>query len=329
VAVAVVADDVAEHVTDHGDRTMKKILSRSTLALAVSLAAFGLAPAAAQAPSKPAAATAAKASPAAQRTFASAEEAAKALVETLRAGDMKGVAAIIGPGSQGWIGSGDAVQDKEDLRRFLAAYDEKNALEAKDAGSFILAIGADAFPFAVPIVKNGGKWAFDARAGREEVANRRVGRNELDTIRTLRELVEAQRVYRTTDPDRDGVAGYARRIISSKGKKDGLYWPASPAEPASPLEALAALASAHGYATKASASPQPFRGYLYRMLTDKAASSFTVVAYPVKYGVSGIMTFAVNQDGAIHEKDLGSGTAALAAGITRYKPDKSWRKSGL
>ena len=171
---------------------------------------------------------------------------------------MKGLVALIGPGSEAWIESGDAVQDEQDRQRFLAAYDEKNALEAKGADRFILAVGADAWPFAVPIVNKGGRWAFDAKAGREEVANRRIGRNELDTIQTLREVVEAQRKYAATDPDGNGVADYARRLVSSDGKKDGLYWPASPAQAASPLEALAALAAAQGYARKAvRRSPSP------------------------------------------------------------------------
>ncbi len=323
---------------------MNTITRRLTLAVSMSLAAFALAPAAAQAPARPAAATPAKPAHAAvQRTFASPEDAVKTFVETLRAADMKGLVAIIGPGSEAWIRSGDAAQDEQDRQRFLAAFDEKNALEAKGADQRILAIGADAWPFAVPIVEKGGRWAFDAQAGREEVANRRVGRNELDTIQTLLKVVEAQRVYKATDPDGNGVADYARRFISSEGKKDGLYWPASPAVPASPLEALASLAAAQGYAHKASATPQPYLGYLYRMLTaqgkdapggassylagDKLVGGFAVVAYPVKYGVSGVMTFVVNQDGAVYEKDLGSATASVAGGMTHYNPDKTWRKA--
>jgi hypothetical protein len=316
---------------------MKRIARRLSLAVPLALAAVALASAAAQTPASLAAHARS------QRSFTSPEEAVKSLVDALRRGDMKGLVALAGPGSEAWINSGDAVQDKQDRQFFLAAYDEKNALEAQGVDRFILAVGADAWPFAVPIVNKGGRWAFDAKAGREELANRRIGSNELGTIRTLREVVEAQRKYAATDPDGNGVAGYARRFISSDGKKDGLYWPASPAQAASPLEALAALAAAQGYARKASAAPPPFHGYHYRILTaqgkaapggtrdylvnDQLTGGFAVVAYPAKYGVSGFMTFVVNQDGVIYEKNLGVATASAAATMSRYNPDSTWKRA--
>ena len=255
---------------------------------------------------------------------------------------MKGLVALGGPASKAWIDSGDAVRDAEERRFFLAAYDEKHALEEHGADRFVLTVGADGWPFAAPIVNKGGRWIFDAAAAREEVANRRIGRNELETIRALHEIVAAQRKYAATDPDGNGVADYARRFVSSDGKKDGLYWPASPAQPASPLEALAAMAAAQGYARKASAAPAPFYGYEYRILTaqgefapggahdylvkDKLIDGFAVVAYPAKYGVSGFMTFIVNQDGVIHEKNLAR--PRLAAGkMSRYDPDRTWKKA--
>ena len=320
---------------------MNTITRRCTLAIPAILAALMLTPAAAQGPVKLAAVAPTPA--AAQRTFASPEEAVKNLVDALRGADMKGLAAIIGPGSDAWIRSGDAVQDEQDRQRFLAAYDEKNALEAKGADQFVLAIGADAWPFAVPIVKKGSQWAFDAKAGREEIANRRVGRNELDTIMTLLAVVEAQRQYAAADAGGHGVPAYARRFLSSEGKKDGLYWPTNPGETASPLGPLADSALEQGYAGKASSSPQPYKGYYYRMLTAQGKDArggagdyvvkgqltrgFAVVAYPVKYGVSGIMTFLVNNDGVIYEKDLGNATASAAGSMTRYDPGTTWRKS--
>jgi hypothetical protein len=321
---------------------MMKIAHRLTLAVPLSLAAFALTPVAAQAPAGTT--TAASTKPAhasAQRSFASPEEAVKSLVDALRKADMKALVALGGPGSQAWINSGDAVQDAQDRQFFLAAYDAKNVLEANGADRFILAVGADAWPSAVPIVNMGGRWVFDAKAGREEVANRHIGRNELDTIRTLLEVVEAQRKYAAADPDGNGIADYARRFISSERKKDGLYWTASPVQAASPLEALAALAAAQGYSRTASAAPQAFHGYHYRLLTAQGKDApggardylvkgqltegFAVVAYPAKYGASGFMTFIVNQDGVVYEKNLGS--ASTAASITLYNPDATWRKA--
>jgi hypothetical protein len=323
---------------------MKKTTYLTSVAIVATLASFALVPAAAQSPAKPAAAASAKPAPSGkQRTYASAEEAVKSFVDAVRATDLKALAAIIGPGSEAWITTGDAVQDEQDRKRFLAAYDEKNALEKKDENSVILAIGPDAWPFAVPIVKKGSQWAFDAKAGREEITNRRVGRNELDTIQTLRAVVEAQRKYAAADADGNGVADYARRFMSSEGKKDGLYWPAKAGEPASPLETLVELAAAEGYGKKASSgAPQPYRGYYYRMLTaqgkdapggakdylakDKLTGGFAVVAYPSKYDVSGIMTFMVNKDGVVWQKDLGKATSHDAEKLKSFNPDKTWAK---
>jgi hypothetical protein len=318
---------------------MMKIAHRLALAVPLSLAAVALTPVAAQTPATTtASATPAPASP--QRSFASPEEAARRLVEVVRKADMKALVALIGPGSGAWLKSGDAVADTQERRFFLAAYDEKHALEARGADRFVLAVGTDAWPFAVPIVNQGGRWAFDAEAGREELANRRIGRNELDTMRTLRQLVEAQRRYHGADPDGNGVADYAVRLISSEGRKDGLYWPANPSQPASPLEALAALAVAQGYSSRAGAAPQAFHGYFYRILTaqgkdapggardyrvgDRLTGGFAILAYPAKYGVSGFMSFIVNQDGVIYEKDLGANTGAAAAKMVIYNPNSAW-----
>jgi hypothetical protein len=324
---------------------MKNATDLIAVAVSAALFVFALTPAAAQAPAQPAATASAKPAPTrAQRTYASPEEAVRSLVDVIRAADAKALAVIFGPGSEAWITTGDAVQDEQDRKSFLAAYDEKNVLEKKDAGAIILAVGADAWPFPVPIVKKGSQWVFDAVAGREEITNRRVGRNELDAIQTLRAVVDAQRKYAATDAAGNGAAEYARRFISSDGKTDGLYWPTKAGEPASPLGPLADVAAAEGYSKKASpASPQPYRGYRFRMLTaqgkdapggaadylvkDKLLGGFAVVAYPVTYGVSGIMSFLVNNDGVVYEKDLGSATASAAGGMTRYNPDKSWNKA--
>jgi hypothetical protein len=279
-----------------------------------------------------------------QRTFATPEEAAKALVEAVKAGDAKALIEIVGPQSKSWIFSGDKVKDAEDWKRFAANYEEKNAIVKDGDAKAILNVGKDDFPFAAPIVKRGGKWAFDAEAGREEAINRRVGRNELDTIQTLLAIVDAQREYAAADADKNGLNDYASRFISSEGKKDGLYWPTKAGEPQSPLGPFVAQAVREGYGKRAkTGQPQPFNGYYFRLLKGQGASApggkydyevkgklfggFAVVAWPAKYGVSGVMSFLVNHDGVVYEKDLGASTPSVAAKMTSFDPDKTWKKT--
>jgi hypothetical protein len=275
-----------------------------------------------------------------QKTFTTAEEAVKALVEAVRAGNAAGMVEVIGPNAKSWLFTGDKVADTADWKAFIAAYDRNNAVRMEGDAKAVLFIGDD-WPFPAPIVKKGATWSFDANAGREEVTNRRVGRNELDTIQTLLAIVDAQREYATKDADGNGTADYARRFISSPGKKDGLYWPVKEGEPQSPLGPLAAQASQEGYAKKAgSGKPQPYHGYLYRMLTRQGKNAsggaydyivkgrmmggFAVVAYPARYGVSGVMTFVVNHDGVVFQKDLGSKTPSAAGSMKEFNPDKTW-----
>ena len=194
-------------------------------------------------------------------------------------------------------------------------------------------------------MKKGATWTFDASAGREEVINRRVGRNELDTIQTLLAIVDAQREYAASDADGNGYADYARRFRSSPGKKDGLYWPDEAGKPPSPLGSLVAVASREGYGKGQPKEGQPvaYHGYHFRILTgqgknatggaydymvkDKLLGGFAVVAWPATYGVSGVQTFLVNHDGVVYESDLGAQTATLAAGMARFNPDSKWRKA--
>lgn len=279
----------------------------------------------------------------AQRSFSSPEEAAKALADAVRAMDPKAVLALVGPESKSWIFTGDDVADREDWKKFLAAYDRKNSV-AKEAAKAILVVGDDGWPFPAPLVKKGDRWIFDAAAGREEVTNRRVGRNELDTIQTLLAIVDAQREYAAGDADKNGFNDYARRFMSSEGKKDGLFWPAKAGEPQSPLGPLVAVAAKEGYGGKAKAGePGTYHGYHYRMLSaqgkdaaggaydylvkDKLVGGFAVVAYPAKHGVSGVMSFVVNHDGVVYEKDLGKSSASVAASMTLFNPDKTWNKA--
>jgi hypothetical protein len=206
-----------------------------------------------------------------------------------------------------------------------------------------LAVGENGWPFPAPLVKKGGEWVFDAAAGREEVTNRRVGANELGAIQTLLAVVDAQRLYAASDPDRNGIADYAAKFISSPGKKDGLYWETGAGDVPSPLGPLVGAASAQGYAVKTQpAKPRPYHGYYFRIVTGQGKSApggaydyrvggrlfggFAVVAYPASYGVSGVKTFVVNHDGVVHEKDLGAATGSVAAAMTLYNPDKTWQK---
>ena len=279
-----------------------------------------------------------------QRIFPSADEASKALADAVRAKNVDGLLAVVGPGSASWLFTGDTVADANDWAKFLAAYDEKHSLEPKGEGMVTLSVGKDDWPFPAPIVKSAKGWSFDANAGKDEVVNRRVGRNELDAIQTMLAIVDAQREYAQTDADGNGFSDYARRFRSSPGKKDGLYWPDEAGKPRSPLGELVAVAAAEGYGRKPAKEegPQAYHGYRYRILTaqgkdapggaydylvrDKLLGGFAVVAWPASYRVSGVMTFIVNHDGVVYEKDLGPQTASIAGAMTRYNPDSTWRK---
>ena len=315
-------------------------LANPILATAL-VCAFAAAPvpaAFAQAASPPA-----KKSTVAQRTFASPEEASTALAEAVRAKKADDLLATVGPGSAEWLFSGDKVADTNDWMKFLAAYDQKSAIEKQGDSKALLHVGTDAWPFPAPLVKRSGRWAFDTNAGRDEIINRRVGRNELDAIQTLLAIVDAQREYAATDADGNGYADYARRFRSTQGKKDGLYWPESTAGGPSPLGELVAVAAKEGYGKAAATTPQAYRGYHYRILTaqgkdapggaydylvrDKLLGGFAVVAWPANYRSSGVTTFLVNHDGVVYEKDLGPQTGSIAAAMTRFNPDATWRKA--
>jgi hypothetical protein len=279
-----------------------------------------------------------------QKSFASPEAACKALADAVRAQDAQALLAVVGPASKSWLFSGDAVADRDDWAKFLAAYDKKNGITLEGDTKAVLIVGDDDWPFPAPLKKQGDGWVFDAAAGREEVTNRRIGRNELDTLQTLLAIVDAQREYAAADPNQSGFNAYARRFISSAGKKDGLYWPTPAGTAPSPLGPLVGAATQEGYRLKAGqGKPQPYHGYYYRMLTAQGKEAnggaygylvngrliggFAVVAYPAKHGVSGVMTFVVNHDGTIYQKDLGNATETEAGKMVRFNPDKTWNKS--
>lgn len=316
-----------------------------SIAIALLLATAQLASAAQPAPAtqKPVAQKAQ-----AQKIFATPEEAAAALADAIRKQDKKSLLAVLGPSSSSWLSSGDQVADRHDMEKFIAAYDRKNSISKEADDKAILLVGNSDWPFPAPIILKGNGWKFDAAAGREELINRRVGRNELDTIQTLLAVVDAQREYAAGDPDGNGYNDYARRFISHKGKKDGLYWPVKDGEPLSPLGPLVGEAAREGYGKKSGGGksggrPAAYHGYRYRLLDaqgkdapggaysylvgNKLIGGFAAVAYPSRYGVSGIMTFLVNYDGVVYQKDLGKSTEAVAVGMRRYDPDPGWKKA--
>jgi hypothetical protein len=274
----------------------------------------------------------------AQRTFATPEEAVTALVGAVKADKLPELRQVLG-NAGGTLTSGDKVADRAAADAFIAAYDAKHAVNV-DGDKATLVIGKDDFPFAFPLVRRGDRWRFDTAAGIEELNARRIGENELTTIKVLQAIVDAQREYASADRDGDGVVTYARRILSSPGKRDGLYWKTRPGEPQSPLGELIAHASAEGYGKDNSKGPKPYHGYYFRALKGqapigdnpaqdyvvrgRAIGGFAVVAYPARYGRSGIMTFIVNQDGTVYESDLGPSTAARAGAMTKFDPGKGW-----
>jgi hypothetical protein len=272
-----------------------------------------------------------------QKTFATPEDAAKALVQAAKARDRAGTLAVLGDASD-WISSGDAVADRATVERFVAEYEAKHVIAA-DGNKATLLLGDDGFPFAFPLVRNGDRWRFDTAAGKEELLERRIGGNELDTIKVLQAVVDAERDYASKDRNGDGVMSYAQKFASAPGKHDGLYWSTRAGEPESPLGPLLARAAGEGY-KKSERAPMPYHGYYYRMLKGQGKNAesgafeyvvhgrgiagFAAVAYPAKYGNSGIMTFIVNQDGKVYQADLGPNTRDRASQMQRFDPGSGW-----
>lgn len=288
-----------------------------------------------------------------QTTFSSPEEARQALVDAAKARDVDRLATIFGAGYHKLL-SGDEIEDKQELEHFAVALDRSATLEKKDGSKFILAIGEDNWPFPIPIVRRSESWSFDTAAGMEELLNRRIGENELSAISTCRAYVLAQWEYFTEgDHDNDGVAEYAQHLLSAPGQKDGLYWDTVEGEQPSPLGALVADARIEGYrmvkGTKPAAAVNvataggrgmPYHGYFFRILKRQGShapggkydyvingnmiAGYALIAFPAKYGSSGVMTFIVNQQGRVYQKNLGAQTAKLAKEIAEYDPDSTW-----
>jgi hypothetical protein len=278
-----------------------------------------------------------------QKSFASPEEAVNALVVAVKADNKKEMLAILGPAGKELISSGDEVADKEGREKFLKAYDEMNKLEKESADRIVLHVGIDDWPLPIPIVKKNNTWVFDTKAGKEEILNRRIGRNELNVIEVLHAYVVAQREYASKDCKGGGLVEFAQKFISTEGKHDGLYWEAKEGEEMSPLGPLVAQAAKEGYAEKAEGiNFSPFHGYYYKILKGqgnhatggaynyvvkgKMILGFALVAYPAQYGNSGVMTFIVNQEGVIYQKNLGKNTENIAKAMKKFDPDKTWNK---
>jgi hypothetical protein len=280
-----------------------------------------------------------------QRQFDSPDQAVQSLIQGLRANDSDQLKQDLGGAADDILSSGDDVADADGRATFLKAYDEKHNLVGGADGGMTLVVGKSEWPLPIPVVKDPekGKWYFDTAAGKDEILSRRVGRNELTTIQVCLAVVDAQREYALRDPAGAGFAMYAQKFVSDAGKKNGLYYETGEGETPSPLGALAATAQSEGYSTEGRAnSPQPFHGYLFRMLKargpnapggacdyvigDKMIGGFGVVTYPAEYGNSGVMTFIVSEAGIVYQKDLGEETEKVAKEMKTFDPGTGWVK---
>jgi len=278
-----------------------------------------------------------------QKRFDSPEQAVSALMTAVKAGDAAALVALLGPGARAAVQTGDRAVDRAGYERFARAYDEANKLTRSGDAKAVLVAGKDEWAFPFPIVKDTAGWRFDAAEGTEEVLRRRVGRNEIFTMQSMLAYVDAQREYYLSNPTGAKPLHYARRFISTAGKRDGLYWPVKSGERQSPLGPLFA---SRGPANAGEGSaPVPYHGYYYRILESQGPDAqggaygyvvqgrmmggFALIAWPAVYGNTGVMTFIVNHDAVIYEKDLGTGTAAAAQKITRFNPDSGWKKAEI
>jgi DUF2950 family protein len=337
--------------TEKGDHPMTYVKSRFAFSTLLTVAIFLAVGFLASAPS-------ARAQSPEQRTFTSADDALQALVSAAQARDRAALAKVFGP-DYGQLLSGDEVEDARDLDDFAVAVGESAVLQKIDDSNYTVTVGKDNWPTPIPLVRNDRKWFFDTQAGLEEVLNRRVGENEFSAIATCRTYAVAQWEYYTDgDWDHDSVAEYAQKLISDPGAHNGLYWETSDAYKPSPLGKLIGAAQAEGYgpATSADAAagkggsdkeaPEldraPYHGYFFKILTSQGAhapggkysylingnmiAGYALVAYPDKWGNSGVMTFVINQQGRVYQKDLGPDTATLAPSMTEYNPDPTWKR---
>jgi hypothetical protein len=272
-----------------------------------------------------------------QKTFASPEEASKALYSAAKGNDEKAMLDVLGPDGKAIISSGDEAEDAQSRAEFVRRYEEMSRLVKEPDGSVTLYIGAHNWPCPIPLINKGNLWYYDTAAGRQEILFRRIGRNEVSAIHVCRELAAAQKEYFSQQHGE-----YAHRIYSEEGRHDGLYWKASENEPQSPIGPLLAQAVSDEEAKVRGTAPVPFRGYYFHILTrqgknapggaklylaDGKMTSFAFIAYPAMYRTSGVKAFLVSEDGVVYEKDLGKKTETLAISMHEFNPDSSWQKA--
>jgi len=279
--------------------------------------------------------------PAGQRSFDTPKQAADALIQAAKSFDVTSLREIFGPDGQDFVPKADPVQDKNQVAAFVARTEEKTSvtIDPKNSARAILTVGNEAWPFPVPLVKRGGEWYFDSKAGRDEILYERIGTNELDAITVCRGFVEAQEEYASEIHDDSGINQYAQRAISSDGKHDGLAWKNPDGSWAGPVGDTVAKAIEEGYATRS----EPFHGYYFKLLKGQGPAAphgeldyvidgamiggFALVAWPADYGITGVKTFVVSYSGIVYQKDLGPETARIAAAMERYNPDKTWQRT--
>jgi len=273
-----------------------------------------------------------------QRTFSSPEEAANALVAAALKNDEKAMLEILGADGKEIVSSGDEVEDAHNRANFVMRYQEMHRLVKEPDGAMVLYIGAHNWPCPIPLANKGNAWYFDTDAGKKEILYRRIGKNELSAIRVSQELVAAEKEYYSTQHNE-----YAQKIFSDEGQRNGLYWKAAAGDPQSPIGPQVAEARAEGYTKGRDTTRTPFRGYFYHILTrqgknapggaknyianGKMTEGFAFVAYPAEYMSSGVMTFIVDQDGVVYQKDLGKKTGILAKAMKTYNPNSTWQKA--
>jgi hypothetical protein len=274
-----------------------------------------------------------------QKTFSSPEDASNALVTATRSNDEKAMLEILGPDEKQIVSSGDEIEDAQSRANFVQKYQEMHRLvKEPNETTIVLYIGAQNWPTPIPLVNKGDLWYFDTKAAKKEIVNRRVGRNEMSTVRVCQELVAAQKEYRSTQND-----AYAQKILSDEGQHNGLYWKAADSEPQSPIGPLVAGAVGRGDPNNLEGAPTPYRGYYYLILkrqgkngsggtksyvvNGKMTEGFAFVAYPAEYRSSGVMTFIVSEDGVVYEKDFGKKTDVRARALKEYNPDSTWQKA--
>lgn len=277
-----------------------------------------------------------------QQVFPSPDAAVSALVAAGKSDDIKALTSILGPEADQIVSSGDPVADNNARDNFVRRYQEMHRLAYDYQGRVIAYIGAENWPVPIPLVKKNGGWIFDTAAGKEELLYRRIGRNELFTLNVLEDLADAQTEYASEARDGESAGQFAQKIISDTGKHNGLHWATVEGQPESPIGPLVASANAEGYQKDTGGNPIPFHGYYYKVLTrqgknapgdakdyllnGKMTKGFAFLAYPAEYRASGVMTFMINQDGVIVQKDLGPDTTKVASAFTDYNPDKTWEE---